>query len=132
MNRETDIMEGVFTYEMDEARKLCIVVAMGRITFESSIDSMNTVVNTPGFEKDFNVIVDLRLINYHPTYSEMLGLKSHMISLKGHFQNKIVLVTSGVLWIVAELMSKFLRGEGMNVFAFRDMDETMRWLSATE
>lgn len=122
-------MDGEFTYEIKEADKLCIVTGKGAISFESSVEAMHTLADMPGFNPDYNIIVDLRAISYHPNYKEFFGIKNNLVSMKDHFRKKIAIVATGFLMAMAELMGKLSGMKGMHVSAFSDFDNAMRWIS---
>lgn len=129
MKQGTDSTDGLFTYEIKVNEKLCHVVASGNITFQSTLEALHTLANAPGFKKDFNVLADLRQINYHPTYNEVLGLQQHLVSMKDNFQNKIAMVTTNFFWVIGELVSNLSRPCGINILAFNDIEKARQWIS---
>lgn len=130
MKQDSDNPDGHFTYEISVANKFCLVVATGKITSESSIDALNKLANTPGFEKDFNIIVDARNINYHPSYQEVKQIQRHLVLMKDNFRNKIALVTTEFFWVVGELLCRLSQPHGLKISAFSGMEQAQQWISA--
>ena len=128
MKQDSDNLGGLFTYEINVAKKLCLVVAKGKITIESSLGALNDLTNTPGFEKNFKIIVDLRDINYHPSYYEVKEFQKHLVFMKGNFRNKIALVTTKFFWVVGELVCNLSKPHGLNISAFSDIDKARQWI----
>ena len=128
MQEKSDDREGVFTFEINDAEKLCLVVGKGRISFDSSVKAMHTLANDPGFNPDYNIIVDLRAINYHPTYKEVLDIKNNLVFMKASFGKKIAIVTNGFMMALAELVSRLSQLSGMTVSAFSDIDTAREWM----
>ena len=129
MKEQADHRDGTFTFEINKAEKLCIVVGKGRISFDSSVQSMHTLADDPAFDPDYNIIVDLRDISYHPTYKEVLDIKNNLVFMKASFRKKIAIVTTGFRMALAELVSRFSQLNGMTVSAFNNIDAAREWMA---
>ncbi len=105
-----------------------MVVAKGKITIELTITALNCLAKLPGFEKDFNILVDARYIDFHPSYHEVLKFQRHLVFMKNNFQKKIALVTTEFFWVVGELISDLSKPHGLNISAFSDLEKAYKWI----
>ncbi len=128
VKEESKDKEGIFTFEINKAEKVCLVVGKGCISFDSSVKAMHTLADDPGFRPDYNIIVDLRDISYHPTYKEVLDIKNNLVFMKTSFTKKVAIVTTGFRMVLAELVSRFSQLKGMTVSAFSDMGAALEWV----
>lgn len=129
MKQSSDPLDGQFTYQILPSEKLCLIVATGSINYESSVNALYSLAEKPGFEKEFNILADLRSIDYHPSYLEILKFHKNMVFMKDHFKGKIAIVTTNFFWVVGELVTQLSRPYGFNILAFRDMDEADAWIA---
>jgi hypothetical protein len=118
---------GYYNYYFSGDRRQCTVVAYGEVDFEQSVQLMDDVVNDPGFHKDMLLLVNLKGIQYHPDYNEFISLKDHLKSLKPHLNNRIALVCTRKMDILAHLMCAFLK-ENVDIKTFIRLEEAENWL----
>ena len=119
-----------FSIEIDVERRLFVATGLGEISFVYSVDVMIDLVKNPEFRNDFNVIIDLRRITYHPTYDELIGIKEKLIFLKGRFKKKIALVTTELLHLVGKEVCSFFNAAGFNMKFFEDLDMAKKWIES--
>ena len=122
---------GYCNYYFSEDRGQCTVVAYGEVDFEQSVRLMDEVVNDPVFHEDMLLLVNLKGIQYHPDYNEFISLKDHLKSLKPRLNNKIALVCSRKMDILAHLMCAFLNKENVDIKTFIKLEEAENWLKMT-
>ena len=125
-------MEKDFLYCIDHDKKLCIVKAHRKITFQSSVDAMKRLAKAPDFNKKYAILVDLRQIKYIPSYSELIGIKDNLLFLKKSFRNKVALVTPGSLALLGELVGIFSKRENMDVKSFTKINTAIEWLNIND
>ena len=83
-----------FNYEYHCEDSLCKITGSGNLNFEMITKAVNHVANHPNFKSDCCLIVDLRKMNYHPSYNEFLGIVDTLKLLNDKFANKIALITA--------------------------------------
>jgi hypothetical protein len=119
---------GYYNYYFSEDKKWCTVIAEGEVDFDQSIELMDDVVNDPDFSRDMLLLIDLRLIQYHPDYNEFLSIKNHLSLLKARLNNKIALVCSHKMNILAYLICALMNVENVDMKTFISLDEAEKWL----
>jgi hypothetical protein len=89
-----------FSHTISKQTNTVQVVADGPINLQSSIAAMLAVANDPDFNPSFKVIVELRLMEYAPTMTELFGIRDALESLRQNFKGQItLLVTESVLYV---------------------------------
>ncbi len=120
-----------YKYIIDKEKQLCRINGVGKVNFESSIKTMNTVANDPNFKNGFRILVDLTAINYYPDYYELLGIIEKITSLKNRFKNKIALVTDLNMSVLVHLASIYCENAGMELKYFANEEKALEWLDSS-
>lgn len=131
MIKETDSNSNYKHFIYPE-QKFCYVSINGKANFEQSIQAMRDVAFDPLFKVDYSIIVDLREINFHPKYDELMGIKETLIELRDSFQGRIVLIPSPVIAVVVQLISVFADLGGLNIKTYSDINKAFVWLGVNK
>ena len=123
------IVREKFIFEIISENSICIITGKGQITFEETVNAMNFIAFHPDFDPDFNVIVDLRLINYHPSYKDLQGIISAMKVLKDRFKNKVAIITDYKLDVIAKLFVIYNKQAGIKIRSFTNREKADLWIS---
>ncbi len=118
-----------FSVDIDVEKSIFFVTGLDDISFGYSVDVMIDLVKNPEFRNDFNMIIDLRKITYHPTYDELIGVKEKLIYLKGRFnKKKVAMVTTELFQLIGEEVCSFFNAAGINMKLFEDIDKAQKWI----
>ncbi len=118
-----------FRYDFNIADRICTVIVYGEINYKGSVNAMRYVAEHPDFNSDFKIIVDARLMSYHPSYEDLLGMINTVKFLKGSFKNKIALVTENKMEVIAKLMAVYCELAGMKIKSFVDIEKANMWIN---
>lgn len=128
MDNKSKIISPVIV-EMDSQNELINIKIIGRIDFYDAIQLIEDLINNPDFEHHFRIFVDLREMDYYPTYDELLGVSSKLKNVKELLKNKIAILTQkGPIFSVIELIAVISSLTGMKMMAFKDIDIAEAWL----
>ncbi len=116
-----------FTIDIDVERKMCLVTGKGEISFEDSTGAMNNLIADARYNKNFPTIVDLRMIDYHPTYREFKGIRAQLLFIRENFGNRVALITSGHLASLGQLICFMVNKEGMKMKFFDKYEDGEKW-----
>lgn len=87
-----------YSHKIYREYKTAIVKAAGPIDLQSSIAAMKDLSNDKNFDPHFNVIVDLRKMDFTPTSKDIFGIKDSLTVMKSSYSGEItVLCTDKIL-----------------------------------
>lgn len=125
---ENEVITDAYTIEVDRQNKLCIVTGNEEVNFEKTMEVFELAENIPELYSDFSVIADMRSVNYHPTFEEIMTIKNRIVLEKDALQGKVALLTAGRITILADLICAFSRAAGINMKSFRNMENARKWI----
>ena len=105
------------------------VRAEGPINLSQCIQAMVELAEDFEFDPTFNVLVDLRNMEYVPSTSDARALASRLAELKLYFQGRIGIVVSGsFLFGMARMTCILAEVAGFKMIPFRDYDSAFQWV----
>ncbi|HKJ42236.1 MAG TPA: hypothetical protein VKA27_09075 [Sunxiuqinia sp.] len=120
---------GYFQYNFAEAQKLCQISAKGAVDFSQSIKLMNNVINDPEFPNYNSFIVDLRLIDYHPSNEEFKILSDHLKGMRKDLKDaQIALVCNQKMYSLGHLTSILVSFARIKMKTFMEVEDAEKWL----
>lgn len=93
-----------FKYKIFQQQTIIVVQAENVIDIHSCIQAMRDVVMDNNFDPQFNIIVDLRKMDYDPSTSELFQIRDSLNALYRHFKGKIILVTTKEILYLAKVV----------------------------
>lgn len=121
-----------FRFEFSNKDLLCKVTGSGSLNFEKTTRAIKYVANHSEFNSNFRLIVDLREMNYHPSYKEFLGIVDTLKLLHTKFKNKIALVTAADMHILAKLAGIYCNSVGIKMQSFTNPRDAGLWIFETK
>ncbi|MGQ8338682.1 hypothetical protein ACUNWD_19145 [Sunxiuqinia sp. A32] len=116
---------GSYSHNFIHEKNICQVTGQGNVNSEMTTMEMNDIVMDPQFSNSMQLIVDLRKINFHPTYNEIIHIKDHLNFLKQYFKNEIAVVASESFYYIAFLICEM---SSIKLKAFKDCEKAKEWL----
>jgi|GEM_PF-3400670 len=90
-----------YSHKIYRESKTAIVKANGPIDLRSSIAAMKALAKDKNFDPHFNVIVDLRQMDFTPTAADIFAIKDSLSVMKSSYSGEItVLSTEKVLPLI--------------------------------
>jgi hypothetical protein len=111
-----------FSHSISKQMNTVQVIAEGPINFESSVAAMLSVAADPDFDPSFKVIVDLRLMEYIPTTTELFGIRDAVVSMRHNFKGEITLVVAESTLYLARLVCMMAFAMGFQMTASTSLD----------
>ena len=93
------------------------VIAEGPIDFQSSISAMLALVADPEFNPDFQIIVDLRRIQYEPNTADLSKVTDALAGLRSRFRGPITLLVAEKELYMARLACIMASAAGVKMTA---------------
>lgn len=124
--------EGKFSHSINKEENICYVHAVGDIDFNKSRQAMDRVANDPDFDSSMYIVVDVRQVSFHPSFSELMTLKDHLNFLKDNYKNKIAVVSNMELYYICQMFSMFCTRFGLQMKPFKDPTKAMQWLAVVK
>ncbi len=121
----------VFEFDISESEALVSIRVEGNGDFQKGVANLLAVANDARFKNNFNVLVDLCRLNYHPSLEELRAFADVLIPLKEKCAGKTALVVSN--WFhygLGKVLSGFLELAGVKLQVFRKMSDAMQWFNA--
>lgn len=129
MNNDQFIPDS-YSYYFSKDKKRCTIFAIGEVDYKQSIQVMDEVVNRSEFSPEMLILVDMTKIDYHPSYQEFVNLSNHLKSRSKQLSNRIALVCSHKMHILAQLICIFMDKEKLQMKSFTLLQEAETWLNA--
>lgn len=83
-----------FNHKIHKEGEIVIVKAIGVIDINSTLEAIASVIKDPEFSPHFQIIVDLRKIQYNPSILDIFKIKDSLNSKMKMLQGTITLVTT--------------------------------------
>ena len=117
-----------YSYEIDIDLGLCIVNGSGYTDIHSTINAIEIVLNNSELIRNLDIVVDLKGLDFHPTFNEIMQLKSALLFLKGKFNRRIALIPPLYLFTLGQLVSTLTSKEKLNMKTFKSYESALSWL----
>ena len=117
-----------FDYRIEEAEGVAYVRASGAVDVRSSVEAMGELARDPKFKSDFKVVVDLREMEYRPSFGELRVIAWAMGHEKDSYPSKVAVVLSETQRLKrAKRYARFSELAGFGLQIFPDMGEALQW-----
>ncbi len=120
-----------FKFEFFNKDLLCKVTGSGSLNFEKTTRAIKYVANHLEFNSNFRLMVDLRKMNYHPSYNEFLKIVDTLKLLNDKFTNKIAVITASEMHILAKLAGIYCNSVGIKMQSFTNPKDAGLWIFET-
>lgn len=118
----------IFEFDILESESLVLIRVEGVGDFQKGITNVLAVAYDVRFKDNFNVLVDLCRLNYHPSLSELRAFADVLISLKDKYSGKTALVVSNFFhYGFGKVLGGFLELAGIKMQVFRETPDAMQW-----
>ena len=117
------------TYCIDKTAKLIRARVFGEISFDEFRTTLREMVEDPDFDPSFGRLWDIREARSTLSGEEVRGIAEVVRKFVGGRRSAVVTRTD-VGYGLARMYSALVEEAGIDVQAFRDMDEAMMWLQA--
>ncbi len=114
-----------FSYKISPDEKLAYVTASGPVDLRAALEAMGRIAQEPGFESDFNVVVDAELMEYTPSSGELQVLAWALGHEKRRCGNKVAVVRSPAL---PERYARLAEVTGVTLSLFADGAAARDWV----
>lgn len=121
--------KGKFTFELFEQDSIFVTTGVGEINFDESVEAIKHVAIHSELNTSHKLIVDLREINYHPSFTDLHGIIGTIKFFKNKFKNKLAIVTDVKMEILAKLVVIYCTRTGMCMKSFVDIDDAYEWIN---
>ena len=115
------------TYRIDKTTKLIRARVFGEISFDEFRTTLLEMLEDPDFDPSFGRLWDVREARSILSGEEVRGIAEVVRKFVGGRRSAVVARTD-VGYGLARMYSALLEEAGIDVQAFRDMDEAMMWL----
>ena len=117
------------TYRIDKTAKLIRARVFGKISLDEFRTTLREMVEDPDFDPSFGRLWDIREARSTLSGEEVRGIAEVVRKFVGGRRSAVVTRTD-VGYGLARMYSALVEEAGIDVQAFRDMDEAMMWLQA--
>ncbi len=119
-----------FSYETDSDLKVCYVKGEGSCDNKNALEAFQSVLQNDEITKELNIVVDITSLDFHPSFEELMQLKSLIVSLRRNFKNKAAIVASPSFYTLAQMVSIITQMSNFNMKAFKEYDPAFKWLTS--
>ncbi len=119
-----------FLLEIDESHQIVIIKGTGNVDYEKTLEIIDEVMETLNDHPDYTVLAQMESVSYHPTFNEIMSIKNKITGLKSRLKNKIAVVTTGRLTIIADMICAFSNLSSIKMKSFQSEDDALNWLLA--
>ena len=106
------------------------IIPSGKYSLKDIKSLISLVVSDPDYNPDYNVIVNLREVNYTPVVSEIIEISDFVVTIKQSFRAKTAIITkSELMYQMFKLAAHYTSKQGLRSNIFKDMDTAKEWLS---
>lgn len=122
-----------YYYNIYEEANLVIVIPYGNYSLVKIMDLIQSIVENPLYHSTYDILVDIRNIEYTPIIDEIFAISDFIISIKENFKGKTALISDKyVLFKLFKLSTLFVSKKGVHSKIFKEVDDALLWLSKTE
>ena len=119
----------MFSYEVISSERRSVVTGAGRIVADDAVGAMGALAEDALFDPTYDVIIDLRSIDYVSSVDDIWRLTGALTKLHGSYQGRIALLVRGDRYrYLADLMCEIVTTAGMRMAVFDDHDAATAWL----
>ncbi len=115
------------TYRIDKTAKLIRARVFGEISFDDFRTTLREMLEDPDFDPSFGRLWDIREARLILSGDDVRGLAQVVRKFVGGRRSAVV-AQSDLAYGLARMYSALVEEAGIDVQAFRDMDEAMTWL----
>jgi hypothetical protein len=117
------------SYDIDVASRL-VVLTCGDVTLERWRRTMGQVVADPRFRIGFGVLVDCRTATLAPETQDVVGVVDFLANRRARLglSRWAVVVEEPAGYGMARMTAAIAESAGLELRAFRTMDEALEWL----
>lgn len=119
-----------FTFEFFEQDSIFVTTGVGEINFDESVEAIKQVAIHSELNTNHKLIIDLREINYHPSFTDLHGIIGTIKFFKNKFKNNLALVTDIKMEILAKLVVVYCTRSGICMKSFVDIDDAYKWINS--
>lgn len=116
-------------YQISHEEQLATVLAEGRINLSECVKAIEDLGKDETFDPSYNVLVDLRNMEYSPSTGDAYAIVLTLRRLKTFYQGRIGLVVSGTfLFGMARMTGLLAEAAGFSMVPFQDYDLAYQWV----
>ncbi len=109
------------------------VTARGQVDFRESLAAGVALTKRPDFQPDYNVLVDVREIEFSPSAPEIEDFGRALARFKESFQGRIAVLVEGLLMFgLARMTCSVAEANGFPMRPFTDLEEACAWLEGED
>ena len=117
-----------YSYEIDYDLKVCMVKGNGKSDLNDSIRAIEVVMGDQDVVDFCDVVVDIQALRFHPTFDEVMQLKSALLLVKGSFKNKVALIPPAYLFTLGQLVSALTQIGKLEMRTFKSYESALAWI----
>lgn len=125
---EKDVLTNSFALDIDHRLGICTIEGRGVVNFQQVMDILDQGKEIREMFPDYPVYADLRTVNYHPDFDEIMFIKNRIIRMKDQLKSKIALVSNGKIKILSDMISAFSIAFSIQMKSFSNEQSALHWL----
>ena len=118
-----------YSYNILDENQLTFIIPSGRYSLKDIKSLITLVVSDPDYNPDYNVLLNLREVNYTPVVSKIIEISEFIVTMKQSFRAKTAIITkSELMYQMFKLSAHYTSKQGLQTNIFKDMDIAKEWL----
>jgi hypothetical protein len=117
-----------FDYRIIAEDRIAYVTAKGPIDMRAAVEAMGELARHPEFDPSFGVVIDLREMNYRPSFGELRVIAWALAHERFALPKRVAVVLSeSVKRTRARVYDRFGRMAGLGLQLFPNMSDADAW-----
>lgn len=125
---DSGVLNDTFSFTIDDEKKIFTIIGNENISLNTIIEAFSSAKQISEKTRNYKIMADLRTVNFHPTFDEILTIKNRITTEKDSLNSKIALVTGQKISILAQLVSAFSNAISIKMKAFMEISDAENWL----